>query len=127
MSDVENRVHGIAFVCTTCKHWQEGADKGMVDSDGDPVCSRSSSCRGPLSGGSFEQYHGPLNGYMAKFCHVCGTMATKAISPKGDDSRVGVCDACLEVIKGLAPAVPGKKIVFTTAKRAGGDKYEVFR
>jgi hypothetical protein len=78
-----------------------------------------------LAGGGFEEYDGPLRGYLAKFCHVCGGHATKAIAPKGVERRIGVCDSCLDMIRGLTPLMPGKKIVFTTAKRAGEDKYEV--
>jgi hypothetical protein len=119
------REKGVAFLCATCTRWAEGVDKGIMNRDGEQVCSRSQSCHGPLSGGSFEEYDGPIRGYLAKFCHVCGCHATKAISPKGVESRIGVCDSCLAMLRGLTPSIPGRKIVFTTANRAGDDKYEV--
>lgn len=119
------RSKGVAFLCATCTRWAEGIDKGMSDADGDQICASAHSCHGPLEGGGFEEYDGPLQGYLSKFCHVCGGSATKAIAPKGVDRRVGVCNACLEMLRGLTPSIPGRKIVFTIAKRVGENKYEV--
>ena len=116
--------NGVAFVCATCEHWHKGVDCNMRDIDGDIVCAKADSCSGPLSGGTFSEYKGEMHGHLDKFCHRCGAKATKALQPKGEISKIGVCDTCLEVLRKLTPSQPGRKILFTTERRCGPKKFE---
>lgn len=117
-------LQGVAFLCATCVHWHNGVANGTCDSDGDQVCAQYRRCKGPLSGGGFEQYDGVLAGNVEKFCHVCGTKSTHALSPKGLNRHVGVCITCLERLRSLVPSPSGRRVIFTTEQRVGPILYE---
>jgi hypothetical protein len=114
---------GLAFICATCKNWYKGVDEGLKDVEGDAVCLEHKRCSSPLAGGAFEHYDGPMKGHLLKFCYNCGKDANKAIESKGKDFRIGVCSSCLEMLKSRALREPGRRIVFTTERRAGKSRF----
>jgi hypothetical protein len=116
---------GLSFICAMCKHWHAGVDAGLMDAEGNPVCMHSKVCFSPLSGGSFEYYDGPMEFNAFRFCYICGKVADKAIEPQVPNAkRVGVCSRCFEeVVKKSARRALGRRIIFTTAERAGPDKF----
>ena len=125
-----NQDFNLAFICSTCRHWKDAVIMDHRDTDGEVTCMMSNTCHGPLSGGDFCAYDGPICGYMDKFCHVCGTESTMSIVPKGKYHRIGVCDTCMENLRRLAPAIPGRKILFKRTKNLSGQEenpYEEIR
>ena len=114
---------GLAFICATCENWYRGVNAGLKDVDGDVVCLKHKTCGSPLAGKAFEDYKGPMKANLLRFCYCCGQDADKAIESKGKDFRVGVCSKCLEMLKQRALVEPGRKILFTTQKRAGEDRF----
>ena len=122
----ESMQNGLAFICASCKYWHLGVDVGMKDADGDAACMWHLECKSPIAGGSFDHYEGPMSGSLDKFCYVCGKIAERALVPQVFGAkRIGCCVECLEnIVKKKAIQQPGKKVLFTTAKRAGPDKFE---
>jgi len=123
----ESEAKGLAFVCRLCERWYEGEDLGLEDVEGDAVCASKDGCCSPISGGSFHKYRGPLEGHLAKYCYVCGKEnPEKALEAQmAGGKRVGCCDSCFEnVVKRSAKRQPGRKIIFTTEKRAGPDQFD---
>lgn len=118
---------GVAFVCRMCTRWYQGEDMGLVDVEGDQRCATIRNCGSPIGGKCFHDYDGPLKGYLANYCYVCGkSHPQKALKPNIPDSQpIGCCDYCFEnVVQKLALRQPGRRIIFTTAERAGPDRFE---
>ena len=118
---------GVAFICRMCIRWYEGEDQGLLDVDGETRCAAKGRCSSPIGGGVFEEYSGPLAGYLTHNCYICGASnPEKALEPKMVGTRrIGCCADCFDnQVKKLAERPVGRKIIFTTAKRAGPEKFE---
>lgn len=75
---------GLAFPCATCEHYWRAADRGEA------ACGQP--CRGPLRGGAFESYQGPVEDF-TRWCLRCGGEASRAIRAAGASRAFGVCAA----------------------------------
>lgn len=117
---------GLAFICASCVHWHEGVERDLKDLDNDTVCTKNKTCFSPLSGGSFDQYSGPMQFCLMRFCYSCGKEADKALEAQvGGARKIGICNKCLEkIVRQSAVRAPGKKILFTTENRTGPPKYD---
>lgn len=117
----------VAFICRMCRHWYEGEDLGLVDVEGDQICSAQGKCGSPVGGRSFEAYSGPLAGYLTHYCYLCGKHhPEKALEPKvAGAQKIGCCDQCFEnEVKQIAVRQTGRKIIFQSAEKAGPEKFE---
>ena len=126
---IEARNQGVFFICSMCLHWHAGQDSKVKNSHGEGQCV-SRTCKGILSGGAFDEYQGPLKGYLSSYCHACGKhMPEHILEPKRDVScnRVGCCIECLKMIKGLMPQPKHdnteRRILWAHQKEP--DRYEV--
>jgi len=96
------RAQGICFICSMCKHWHEGEDQGLKDEVGETICNSTNGCCGPIWGGDFNEYTGPLGIYKHKHCYLCGESSTHHIWAKNKQaSKLGVCKKHSEKVKGL--------------------------
>jgi len=121
---------GFVFICSMCSRLHRGKEIGFFKRKSTIECT-SKTCKSPLSGGSFDDYSGPLLGHLHEYCFVCGKSnpglaVGGVLSPI---SRVGCCKGCLEEIKNRAVdhSVNGKKILWTTEGRVGPRKFEVIK
>jgi hypothetical protein len=117
----------VAFVCRMCTRWYEGEDQGLADVEGDTMCASTGKCGSPIGGKSFEEYNGPLAGYLTHYCYLCGKQhPEKALEPKVPGAqKIGCCDHCFEnEVKQLAVRQKGRKIIFATAEKLGPEKFE---
>jgi len=90
---------GLSFVCAACTRWHDGVEKGVKDHEGDQMCTHFRVCFGPMSGGSFDYYNGPLSTSLVRFCYVCGNEADKAIEPQvPNGKRIGCCSSCFNTV-----------------------------
>lgn len=92
----EARSIGLSFICSMCENWHEAVSKNLVDKDGDVLCMKWASCRGPLDGGAFEEYTGPLGNNVNLYCHVCGgeSQLRMEVGLHGKDRPLGCCKEC---------------------------------
>jgi hypothetical protein len=99
MSIDKNRVHlalanGVSIVCGTCTHFWVAADKQLNN------CGQK--CGGPMSGGTFEKYSGPITDFSA-ICFVCGSKSTHAVRAKDSMRVLGCCDKHIDIVKKWKP------------------------
>lgn len=78
---------GLSLVCATCAHyWRARAlDPGAGG------CGREG-CKGPLRGGAFEEYEGPISDF-TRWCLRCGGEASAAVRAVGKERAFGLCGA----------------------------------
>jgi hypothetical protein len=74
---------GFAVPCAACSHLRRALHAGRA------VCGQP--CGGPLSGGEFPEYDGPLTGALARLCFVCGVDAEALIMRPGWKHGLGSC------------------------------------
>ena len=82
---------GVGFTCAHCEKFWWGVDNST---DGCKAKHERKECTGPLGGGAFPEYQGPLTGHITRFCFVCGQTPAGAAVVKG--GRVGVCEKHME-------------------------------
>lgn len=89
---------GLSAVCATCeKFWQ--ARERQLDH-----CLATAGCCSPLGGGTFPEYHGPLNDAAFKqFCFVCGDKSQRAVRVGRSPRLIGVCGRHIELFQKLQP------------------------
>ncbi len=92
---------GIGFACATCDNFGWGVQHGL------PACKANSEnkfCAGPMGGGAFPEYSGPLKNVLTKYCFVCGRQACAAAEVKplpGSTVKSGMVGVCEEHIQWL--------------------------
>lgn len=121
---IANRV---CFLCAMCEHWHEGVDLGLKDDMHEPRCSVQGCC-GPVWGGSFEKYAGPLKGNVHAWCYLCGQKSTHVAAPKtAQGQKVGLCSECAKKIKVFTAKEtrPGSVALVIAEHRAAPDRFEV--
>ena len=124
----EARAKGVCFTCAMCTLWYKGVKMKLRLWDGTERCAAVNGCGGPLSGGSFEEYDGPLKGYLVKFCYVCGSRTPEhALAAKVPNSqKIGCCAKCLDKVKELVHMGDEDRNVIKIAEHlAPPDKHEV--
>ena len=120
------RTQGVCFVCSLCQRWYEGEDRGFTDVIGDTRCASKNGCCGPVWGGSFLEYTGPLAGYLHKYCYLCGKDASHAVRAKGIQVPIGLCKEHAVEIKHLTAREDPHGIVIIIAEdKADPDRFEV--
>ena len=125
------RESGVLFVCFMCKNWHKGVDCGVENRHGEGACV-SKSCKSVLGGGAFEDYDGPLAGYLVNFCHVFGKENPEHAleSNVANTRRIGCCAQCLKKLQGMTVEPdrgPGKRVIWTTEGIVGPEKFEVVK
>ncbi len=111
---VEAMQQGVGFVCAHCDKFWEGARNGLHHC---MAAEQRKPCVGPISGGTFPEYSGPLEEVMSDHCFVCGHRATHSVIHQGavDSRKVGVCDTHLEWLRDYS--VGGDRPQFITKKK----------
>ena len=85
---------GLSATCALCEHYHAAADQGAS------WCGQN--CGGPMSGGAFEKYRGPIVDF-SKACFVCGSPSTHAIRASGNVRVLGCCTAHVDTVKQWKP------------------------
>lgn len=85
---------GLSAVCAHCEHYWSAADKQL------PSCGQK--CGGPMSGGAFDKYKGPITDF-SQMCFVCSQPATYAIRAKNNPRVLGCCSPHIDVVKKYRP------------------------
>ena len=85
---------GVALVCAMCEHFWNAQDRGSGD------CGQV--CGGPMSGGTFDKYKGPITDFSA-VCFVCGDTATHAVRATGSVRVLGCCKEHVDTVKSWKP------------------------
>ena len=87
---------GLNTVCATCENYWKAHDLGLSK------CLAKDGCGGPMSGGDFHEYKGPMNQF-DQFCFVCGNKPTHAIRVSNSVRVIGCCSEHVEMVKRLKP------------------------
>lgn len=93
------------FVCSTCEHHKIATGKGLH------TCAMD--CGGPLVGGAFPMYKGPLAGNLPNWCMICGIRSDAAIRVQAngiDKGFVGVCEAHIKTLSEYAHGRLGVRV-----------------
>lgn len=94
---------GLSIVCSTCKRYWEGRDKGLPE----PKCTAVDGCGSPLIGDDFHEYDGPISD-LARWCFVCGSESKFGIRV---GTRPRITGVCKEHAKWLGELIPENETV----------------
>jgi hypothetical protein len=86
--------NGLNVACATCTHYWNAVDRQLEN------CGQK--CGGPMSGGTFEKYNGPITDFSV-ICFVCGDKATHAIRAQSHVRVLGCCEKHIDVVKKWKP------------------------
>lgn len=100
---------GVGFVCAHCERFWWGVDRGYGSCWAKAV---GKDCSGPMGGGSFQEYEGPLKGNLCRFCFVCGKEPSGVACTK--HGKVGVCRDHMEWLGSYSR--PNERPPFVTHK-----------
>ncbi len=93
IEDVAMVIHGgLSAVCAMCENYWSAADAG------ENSCGQR--CGGPISGGSFDKYRGPIVNF-SSLCFVCGSKPTHLVQAKDSFRSFGACSTHVELVKKL--------------------------
>ncbi len=81
---------GLAVTCALCVFHHEAADRGQ------PSCGKQ--CGGPMSGGAFELYKGPITDFSQQ-CFACGIVPTHLVRAKNIVRVLGSCQKHTDMIQ----------------------------
>ena len=98
---------GLSPVCATCSHYWNGRDNGA------PGCGRVG-CGGPVTGGSFPKYKGPMDDFrLAATCFMSGRDASFGVRAKGDVNgrMLGIHETMIASLAGMEGALPASPII----------------
>jgi len=89
------RQSGFSFVCSLCLRLHEG--NRMAGGDWDTTRCTGTFCKGPLGGGSYPEYEGPIKDALNRFCFICGTTnpphaIASCLPGHPRDRLLGACD-----------------------------------
>lgn len=105
------RAAGFSHVCSMCVRLHEGRRlAGSLDWD-KASCTSMANCRGPLGGGAYLDYAGPMKGALHNHCWLCGVDApdygakVRQENPPGE-AVIGCCPKCLKVLRERHTARP---------------------
>lgn len=106
------RSQGYAFVCSFCEKLHRAHQVGYTK--GCEAAMQGLDCAGPIAGGDFPLYEGPLTKHtLASMCYRCGAESVKGVQPAGGGKVIGACAKCFEHIRPQS----GKALV--TKQRVG--------
>lgn len=86
---------GVSAVCAMCVNYWNAVDNGA------PSCGKR--CGGPMSGGDFDKYEGPVTD-LSQMCFVCSAPPTNLIRAKNRLRVLGCCDSHIDTVKKFKPA-----------------------
>ena len=90
---------GFSFVCAMCVKLHAGKE-AFGAKDWKLVQCLGESCHGPMGGGGFAEYNGPLGAVnLPQYCFRCGREADAAVESIKDKRMVGVCKKHLKLLK----------------------------
>ncbi len=99
-STIAARENGFSFVCSMCVRLHEGHK--MAKGNWDRTRCTGSHCVGPLGGGCYPEYAGPLSEILMRFCFMCGDENPRhGISPNTfsrNTQIIGCCDEHLGLV-----------------------------
>lgn len=82
---------GYSIYCATCTKYWDYKDKGASN------CGAKDGCKGPLFGGSFHEYDGPITEH-ARQCFACGQASRYILT--GGKRDFGVCSNHVAMFEG---------------------------
>jgi len=92
------RAQGYGFVCSMCEKLHRAYGVGYTK--GCEAAMKGLDCAGPIAGGDFSLYEGPLTTQtLAALCYRCGVDATKGVQPSSGGKVIGTCDEHFEQIR----------------------------
>lgn len=117
--------NGLCAICAWCEHWHNRKDNKQ--GTGSFSCDVLG-CGGPLVGGNFIKYKGPLSSNLHSICFICGKEASSGIDIRG--RVIGVCHnihstgrTCFqlfkEIISGNGNVVIKEEVVPLVGKQTG--------
>jgi len=89
---------GLSPVCATCKKYWDARERNVP---GD-TCMARQGCAGPISGGDFHEYEGPITD-MSRWCFICAESAKYGVQVTGSPRVVGVCEDHVRKLADLKP------------------------
>ena len=89
---------GLSAVCSTCRKYWEGREKGLPE----PRCTAVSKCGSPLAGDDFHEYDGPIREF-DRWCFVCAKQSKYGIAVRDRKRVVGVCETHVRLLADLKP------------------------
>ena len=90
--------NGLNVVCATCENYWDARDRDIPDGR----CLATDGCGGPIAGGAFHEYRGPMTQF-DQFCFRCGNKATHAVRVSEHPRVIGVCVEHIDLMKSLKP------------------------
>lgn len=85
---------GLSAICATCDHYWSAVEREA------PSCGQD--CGGPMSGGVFDKYRGPMTDF-SLFCFVCSNKSTHGVRVGGHARVIGCCAEHIEFVQKLKP------------------------
>lgn len=89
---------GLSAVCSTCRKYWEGREKGLPE----PRCTAVSKCGSPLAGDDFHEYDGPMTEF-DRWCFVCAKESKYGLKVRSGKRLIGVCDVHVRLLADLKP------------------------
>lgn len=90
---------GFSFVCAMCVKLHAGREAYRTK-DWKMVKCLGEKCCGPMGGGGYPEYQGPLGAVnLPQYCFRCGRQADAAAESIRDKRMVGVCEQHLELLR----------------------------
>ena len=95
------------FICIMCKHWSLAYEwvrckkgRALTRKEFRELNCNKENCHGPILGGIFDKYDGPLEGCMVDFCYLCGARAIYFIERSNVNSvwSIGICADHINVL-----------------------------
>lgn len=87
---------GVSFVCAHCFNFWEAHQRGL---DQCLASAQGNTCTGPIGGGTFPFYRGPMESHLANLCFVCGARADAACQVDGQTRLIGVCSKHVHMLE----------------------------
>jgi hypothetical protein len=89
---------GYTFICATCPHLHRSKDQGLETCFGN---MNGKTCCGPMAGGCYPEYVGPLKGSMTSRCFLTGAESIGAVDIRG--VLIGVSEKAIDVLSRYSP------------------------
>ncbi len=90
---------GLSAVCATCTRYWEGRARGMPGHS----CTAKDGCAGPMAGGDFHEYDGPMKSALHLWCFVCGIKSRYGVRVGGSVRVFGACEEHVKMLRELQP------------------------
>lgn len=106
---------GLSPICATCKKFWGARERNVPDGK----CLAVSGCGGPLSGGNFHEYEGPISDF-TRWCFVCGADSSFGVQVDNRPRVIGVCEEHVRMLAELRPvSKPGLQPQYAIKSKSG--------